>query len=61
MPVMQRDHVMVTCDHMITCDEVTVTTGAVVGDLVLQSAINDKGGLTIFLCGVVLGMFLSTE
>ena len=51
---------MLTLDHMITCDEVTVM-GAVVGDLVLQSAINDKGGLTIFLCGVVFGMFLSTE
>ena len=49
-----------TWDHMITCDDATVA-GAVVGDLVLQPAINDKGGLTIFLCGVVFDMFLSIE
>ena len=49
-----------TWDHMITCDDVIVvpTMG---NDLVLQSAINDSGGLTLFLWGVVFSIFLSIE
>lgn len=52
---------MYTGYHMITCDDVIVAVTAVVDDLVLQSAINDNGGLMFFLCGVVFNVFLSTE
>ena len=48
---------MHTGDHVITCDDVTAAA-AVGHDLVLQSAINDSGGLTLFLWGVVFSIFL---
>lgn len=52
-----KDHVIHIGDHMITCD--VVAGGSY--ELVLQSAINDSGAFTFFLCGVVFGIFLSNE